>query len=707
MHSSAAPSWLPLESLAARFHANLDALQTRNAALAERIGQLEISRPFFIATQHGQVFLGRPGESGILPLADPAPPAAAQALAKRVFPNGHVSAPLVVSGLGHGWLWDVLGRLPCKNDLMPGHRPPLYFLAGDIEQLWAVLHMMDWRAMLAERRIAIFAGLDAQEQFQRSLIADPIWPEPRGLIRIDSSLPAQDLNGFLKMLHQSRDEQLSALHRALDAAYAYPRGDDWPSKFLAGGLRVLGITSRYTTFLQHSMRDWLAAFNRLGHEARLLIEEHDHLMLGALGYARAIHDFNPDLILIIDHYRAEVGNIPKSIPCVMWAQDWLPNYFNDAAGAAQGARDYCIGFGRRHLTQIHGYPAERFMACPIGINEERFQPAELTEQARRQYGCDVSYISHASTPSDILLKNALAKTLNPRLTKLLWDLHDRLLGDSEDGLVTHAEWQIRAKLNESIAQTGIEPQTAHVPQILWLFNTQINNAIVRHQALKWTAELGVHLKLYGNGWEEHPTLGRFACGPADTHRDVPRICAASKVNLQITPHGAVHQRLLEGLLAGGFYLIRWLPGDHLGIAFRALRDWCLGHAIDSESALRLIADPQVQSWIGECDELRADASDKNEFRLHERLMAADEADLLGRGGAVWPMEYPQVSFRSAAELGERLTRFLANAGERQQMVSSMRSAIEEQFTYLSVSRRLIQFIAADLERAGPRLAAAA
>ena len=90
-------------------------------------------------------------------------------------------------------------------------------------------------------------------------------------------------------------------------------------------------------------------------------------------------------------------------------------------------------------------------------------------------------------------------------------------------------------------------------EILWLFKQQIYNAIFRHQALKWVADFGINLKLYGNNWEQHPTLGRFACGPADTQRDVPKICAASKVNLQITPFGAVHQRLLEGLVAGGFY----------------------------------------------------------------------------------------------------------------------------------------------------------
>jgi hypothetical protein len=306
----------------------------------------------------------------------------------------------------------------------------------------------------------------------------------------------------------------------------------------------------------------------------------------------------------------------------------------------------------------------------------------------------------------VLLKTALAKEQDPSAAKLLWDFHDRLIGDFQQGGCTHAEWQLKELLDESIAQTGIEPSPTKVRDILWLFNHQINNAIFRHQALKWVADLGVNLKLYGNNWEKHPTLGRFACGPADTLRDVPKICAASKVNLQIIPHGTVHQRLLEGLVAGGFYLLRWVPGDELGIAVRNLRDWCLQHGIASESALRSIENAQVRSWISECDQLRVD-SDGKDFRLYNRLMEGGDAELTGRAGAVWPNQYSQIAFRSAAELQMRLTRYLGNQHEREQITAAMRTEIVENFTYLKISQRLLEFISADLQSAQMRVSAAA
>lgn len=707
MGPSAPLQWHPLESLAPRFRANLAALETRDAELAERLRQLAVSRPFFIAAEGDHVFLGRSGPSGIERIADPVPPGAARSLARQVYPKATVEAPLVVCGLGYGWLWDCLAKLPSKVDILPGHRPPIYLLVGDIEQLWAVLHVMDWRAMLAERRLPILAGPDALETFQQMLVDDSNWPAPRGLIRVDSSLPTLDLNDFLKVLNQARDEQLKVLYRELNDAYAQPRGNDWPLRFRSGRLRVLGITSRYTTFLQHSMRDWLAAFDRLGHETHLMIEKQDHLMPGPFGYAREILEFKPDLIVIIDHFRAEIGNIPKSIPCVMWVQDPLPNIYCATGGAAQGSRDFCIGFGRLQLAQQHGYPAERFMSCPIGINEERFKPPALSEQDWACYGCDVSYVSHASAPSDVILKNTLAKNPDPSAAKLLWDFHDRLVGYFEQGDLAHSDWRLQETLAASVAQTGVEPPAASVREILWLFKQQIYNAIFRHQALKWVADLGVNLKLYGNNWDQHPTLGRFACGPADTQRDVPKICAASKVNLQITPFGAVHQRLLEGLVAGGFYLLRWTPGDQLGSALHSLRDWCLSQGIGSESALRSTADSQVQRWINECDELREDRSVPKHFQLYDRLMAGVEVDLTGRAGAVWPEEYPQVSFKSAAELQLRLTRFLGDESERQRVADAMRASIVGDYSYMSISKRLLRFIADDLQAADSRRLAVA
>lgn len=704
MSLTAPPAWHPIESFDARFRANLAALETRDAELAGRLRQLAVSRPFFIAAQGDHVFLGRPGPSGIERIADPVPPPAARSLGRQVFPNAEVTGPLAVCGLGYGWLWDCLAKLPCKVDVLPGRRPPIYFLAGDIEQFWAVLHVLDWRAMLAERRHPIFVGPDAIDQFRQSLIADPTLPEPRGLIRIDSTLPLQDLNPFLEALRGARDERLSEVYQRLNAAYAPPMGFDWLERFRSGRLRVLGITSRYTTFLQHSMRDWLAALQRMGHDVRLLIEGQDHQMLGAFGYASGVLDFKPDLILVIDHYRSSLAKLPESVPCVMWVQDRLPNIYCAAAGAAQGPRDYCIGYGRVHLGSRFGYPTERFLSCPVGVNEERFGSIPLSQADRDRFGCEASYVSHASMPAGDVVRQHLAHFDSPPLSKLFDDMYQRLEAWYATGGIVLSEAALRQMLLQCMATTGVVLDEPRLAESIIFFNQNVQNAIFRHQTLNWLADIGVNLHLWGKGWEKHPKLGKFARGIADNGGDLRKIYQASTINIQVTPHGSVHQRLLDGLAAGGFFLLRWHPGDVVGLIYRELLDWCSAHRVQSDAALQERADDHIRQLIARVNELETSTPETRLMSVFDMMNAHAAMNFAGIADTIWP-EYQQVAFNTRDELEKKVRHFLRSDEERRELAASMRQTMLESFSYMSISRKLLSMIADDLQPTEQRCAA--
>src|SRR2546421_8968653 len=203
--------------------------------------------------------------------------------------------------------------------------------------------------MLADARVSIFAGPDAVDQLRRRMLGDLYAPWPRMALTIDPAVwrDGTDLDAIRAAAGAELSDQLGALRTKLDAMYA-GHSADGVARQLRGGekLRVMGITSRYTTFLQHSMRDWLAAFETMGHETRLIIEHADHELLTNLVYARACDEFRPDLVLIIDHCRAQMDGLPAAVPCVMWAQDKLPSIFHPKTGAAQGEREYVLGHGR-------------------------------------------------------------------------------------------------------------------------------------------------------------------------------------------------------------------------------------------------------------------------------------------------------------------------------------------------------------------------
>lgn len=689
--------WQPLESLGARFRANLGALESRDPALANRLRELSVSRPFFIAAAGDNVYLGRPGPSEIEVIGDPVPPASARTLAGRVFPGGAITGPLAVSGLGYGWLWDCLSKLPSRVDVLPNHRPPIYFLAGDVEQLWAVLHVMDWGAMLADRRYCIFAGPNALEQFHDCLVADPTSPLPRGLVRIDSSLPPCELDAFAGTLRGTRDAQLANLQMRLEAVYATRVGRDWKEKFRSGRLRVLGITSRYTTFLQHSMRDWLAAFEQMGHDVRLVIEEHDHQMLGTFGYARGVLEYQPDLIVVIDHYRSELGKLPESIPCVMWVQDRMPHIYSAAGGAAQGPRDYCLGFGRLHLSSRYGYPTDRFLACTVGVNERRFQNDQLGDSDLAPFRCDVSYVSHASVPAEVLVQRFLATTTSPEISRVITDVHERMVAHFANGGQVLTDPVLTRHLADAADRVRFQLDPSELKSAVEFFGQQVNNALFRHQALVWVSESGADLRLYGRGWEAHPRLARHAKGEADNVHHLPRIYRASRINLQLIPHGAVHQRMLDGLAAGGFFLMRYTPGDDLGPPYRALWNWCQQRGIRDDREMRARADDVARSAIARIEALVGYDTSILDTKLFDCVETLADNDFASLASGTWPDTYPQVAFKTEADLRQMMERYLGDEDLRRQTAASMRGVVIDRFSYQSISQRLIRLIADTLE----------
>jgi hypothetical protein len=694
--------WHPLELFDERFQTNLAALRKRDPALADRLAELTPSVSYFIAAQGDNVYLGKPGAAGIEVIPDAMPAPAARNMLAGIFPTGNVTWPIAIGGLGYGWMWDRVWQLPCKVESAPGHRPPIYLLSRDVERLWAVLHVLDWGAMLADPRFPIFAGADAAQQMQELLAADPRWPQPRASVGLEPGIFPTELNALLATVQDATKRRIEQLKLRLSALY--PPGESWAARVGRSRLRVLGITSRYTTFLQHSMRDWLEAFERLGHDTKLLMEPADHLLLGPAGVAQGVLEFQPDLVVVIDHYRAEIGTIPESIPCVMYVQDRLPNIFSEQAGQNQVDRDYCLGLGRLHLSERYGYHANRFLSCPVGINEKRFEHRDLTRAEMDRFGGDVSYVSHASRPADEFVREYAAKSGSAQIARLCDHFYQRLESWYTAGGIALSEIAMRQMLERCMSDVRVQLAEPDLPTFLSFFNQSVNNAIFRHQTLSWLAGLGLNLHLWGRGWETHPTLSRFARGVADNQNDLARIYRASKINIQVTPFGSVHQRLLDGLAAGGFFLLRWHPGDAVGRIYWGLLAWCREHSINSDGQLHALADDGVREMISRINQLEGSSPATRVFSVFDVMNGHADSDFMTAADSIWE-EYEEVAFNDRAELSARVKRFLADDGLREGIASSMRRAVIERCSYVGINRRLLEMIRKDLSAETARCAA--
>jgi hypothetical protein len=699
--------WTPISLLKSRFEVNLQSLKTRYPQLVQQLTEIKPRQTYQLMPSGDSLQLGAGNGLGTTPLPHSLSATAARDVMQKLYPSGFCTQPVLISGEDMGWLWNGVYRLPCQTPATPGHRPPLFFLMGDLERLWVILHIHDWRELLADPRVRLMAGPGAFQKFRQSLVSDAGTPWPKLCVRIDPTI----WNGepSLDQLLAEAGVQTNDVFRGITDRFRLCYAGATPesiSGMLASGkpLKVLGITSRFTTFLQHSMRDWLAAFGRLGHQTRLVIEQHDHEVCNGLGIAGACADFQPDMVVIIDHYRSELSGLPEQIPVVMWVQDALPNIYRNEAGKGQKRLDYTIGYGRTQLTTRHAYPAGRFMPAMVGVNSDRFSEKPIPDAELAPHRCDISFVSHATAPAERFIAEESERSGSAEVKRLLHAIYDRLRAIYESGDSVSAGDVLRQIIMNTMRDLRI---SGNVGAFEDLFSRRVNNALFRHQSVRWVAEMGVNLHLYGHGWENHPEFKRFARGVADNQAQLPAIYQASAINLQVTPFGAVHQRLMDGLAAGGFFLCRTTALDALESLRREIWNWCQKRKVRSGPEMLGKCDAALNALLREYTVIEGSdpAGDINYF-----FAGLEECQMTGFTRTVNTLfqNHAMITFGNRAQLTEKVKKYLADPSQRKEIAAGMRRRVLETHTYESITRRMLRFMADDLarDRAGAAAVAA-
>ncbi len=701
---NAQPAWLPVTRLSARFAANIAALAARYPDLASLLGMLVPQKEYCILPAADRIGLGIRGDLGVQPVASVLPPSAAREVAGKFYPGAACNQAALVAGEDMGWLWNCLYQLPCAASAAPGHRPPLFYLIRDVERLWVLLHIHDWQKLLADPRVRLFAGENAFAEFRAALRANTACPWPKICVTVDPALwPAGlTIDGLIQESAGFANQRLSKLQGDLriyadgfsPESIARQYGDGKP-------LKVLGITSRYTTFLQFSMRDWLDAFARLGHRTELLIEAADHELSNNLVMAETCARFRPDLIVMIDHFRGEMAGLPQGVPMAMWAQDYMPNIYRAEGGAAQGPSDYVLGFAYEKLRLMHemGYPADRYLTATIGMNPKRFIPRPADDPQLARYACDASIVTHASLPAEQIVQEQIARSGTPEAKRLLSTIFEQFRAVYDAGKTLVAPPAIRRIIDQGFIDSRTQPTPELVQQLMDLFYMRVNNALFRHQSLGWLAEMGIDLRLYGRGWENNPTFKRFARGVADHEGELSLVYQASRINLHVSPLGSLHQRVMEGLASGGFFLLRRGDGDIIGRHYARLWDFCARVGITTDQELRSCSDPEVQETLRQAVEIHQCDPFAEKYTFMQLLRTMHECDYLCSAGYVWGKDYDETSFNSQAELATKVSHFLSKPQERKRLAQSMLKPVLERFTYEKTSTRLLELIAADQARA--------
>lgn len=453
---------------------------------------------------------------------------------------------------------------------------PLYVVEPVPLRFAAWLYCGDHRRLLGDPRVHYFVGDDGAEQFAALMRGNCRLLLPEYVLNFSPELEVGGRFGqIIQAIGQERNDELARLTDELERRYRDRDTAYWLERLQPPG-KILGLTSRYTTVLQYAMRDTMAAFEALGYEAETVIEEADHEVLSKLEICRRILDADPAMLMYLDHLRYEYEYLPENIPFMCWIQDPLPNLLCKEAGASIGPMDFVCGFYRHRLIEEFGYPADQVYTNSMAVSSRVFHDGPISDEDRDRYGCDVCFVSHASKPVADFAREEKAKypvELHPFLDSLYVQIMKLLEEDGYIDMQTTAEDLVRSVLAEQ--NFGLDD--ADIERIKNSYVFRIFDWGRRQQTLEWVADWARktrrRLKIYGNGWDQHPTLSEFAAGVAGHGDELRRILRASRFSLQLNPSGFRHQRALESLSCGVLPLTRYCPVD---FADRSMEEYLEG-----------------------------------------------------------------------------------------------------------------------------------
>ncbi|MCL2641705.1 MAG: hypothetical protein FWD53_12725, partial [Phycisphaerales bacterium] len=542
---------IPWPSRRRRFAANLQALAQRDPIGAQLVqaagGGLENFE--LHSTPDGNYFILDKTSATPIWLGGLANHKATENIWKFDRSKAPMPAHILFHGLGYGWLFRKV--LSSTEHSFLNYSCSVYILENDPTALAMFFHMHDLQATILHPRTRWFirpTGPEALAALHETLKAHLDWTIPEQIIRhplrpTPEQLPIeQTLKDLLAKRSQQRNAhiaQATAYYTDKDATYWSQRFQSPPSATAGqngGGLRVLGITSRYTTVLQYSMAELQSAAIAAGYDFQIAIEPDDHSTENPC--SQMIADFKPDLIIMISRMRYEHPLLPRNVPFLCWDQDDLPCMRTPQATASMDALTFVAGHGAIHGSlQLH-WPLRNCIFChPTGMTR-RYNPG-VHALARPEFAADVSYLSHASGSPESLRDSMSAQWQNDPTALHIFNTacNEILIGAKSGKKYTPTDFH--DVIQRITTSTGTP---TNFPQQNLLINlTLLTDRVFRHETLNWVAcwceSRNKRFRLWGNGWDQHPTLRKYAAGPAMPGEGAQQVFLATKLNLQIIETG--------------------------------------------------------------------------------------------------------------------------------------------------------------------------
>jgi hypothetical protein len=616
--------------------------------------------------------------------------------------------PLYFDGLDGGWLLARVHReTPRASN---GYQPRLHVVVEEVGELFDAMATGVLQDVCSDGRAEWFIGEEAIERFAA-------WLQERdGLIVHGPVFGGGGVSLIIEEMFKKQGSTSETLRGRIRSQYEEKDARYWAEQYediVAGrrAMRVVVISTTHSTFVRHWGEDVARAWRDAGHEVEVICEPDTHTLLAAPHYLRIVEEFEPDLVMLSNFTRGQLRNVlPENVPAVCWIQDRMAHLFDPEMVRTRGRFDYFYG----HLYgEIFSQESMRrgSWASPVMVSSEKFHDGDVSDELRERFACDAAYVSHQSqSVEELYEESARAVAHVPLATRLLRDIKDdvlELFADTDDERMYRERFLFAGNVYR-FSGKGKSAAMQQVPlQQLWYeFGARLAERAVRMQTLEWAAAIcarrGWSMKLYGKGWEKHPTLGRFASGEI-AHGEELRACyQCAGTHLHASAHTVSHQRVFECVLSGGLMLRRLAIEDLHRIEHEIARRQAegAGHAWGEEIRVAAGAN-ELFAWYAALRQ-RLGMSAKEEIVVRGKLLDAI------RSKTPEPVEREALALLPGLErtvFGDEagLERMLVAAREDEVMrsgcIESQRDVVGAMFTYDATVKQLPDMILEDLRGA--------
>ncbi len=438
------------------------------------------------------------------------------------------------------------------------------------------LSVVDLMEELCQPRVRLYVGAGALEKLGGDLRARLQTGVTGPIVAVNTgAAEVSELKGMFAALEREQHSEQARLSCVVAEEYG-ERDRSWWAKRYADAmsgrgrkLRVLVPTCRFTAFVKHSAADIAAALVAAGCEVRTLIEPDETCTLSGIAYLRELAEWKPDLVVLINYTRAALRGIfgpiiPQRLPFVCWIQDAMPHLFREGGGAQQGEFDFLIGHQHGELFTTFGYPKERTMGCSVVASERKFHAGPVEGSLRRRHECEIAFASRHSETVDALHARLCREAgYDASLVRVLERLYPRVraIGENPIAHFAHITFaKLAAEALVAVGHPGPQPDPKLTALIVKQYCAPLAERAARHQALHWAADAaeknGWRLHVYGRGWESHPRFSRYFKGELDHGEELRASYQCAAVHLHSSIHFAMHQRVVECVLSGGYPMVR-------------------------------------------------------------------------------------------------------------------------------------------------------